>query len=856
MADLVTRMRLDSAEYDQKLKRAQQNLLAFEQQCRSAGQSITSMKKENVEYVRAMGQMETVSKNTRGKISELTNAFTELSVMYNRMTSEEKQSPLGQAMAHSISQLNTRLTTLKGELNGVGRELSQAGTNSNMFTKSISNAFSQFGPAAMAMTAVTSAVYGLKNALGGLIQTNMAFEQATATLSAIMGKSVSEISDLTNQAKQLGATTQYTAIQITELQTNLARLGFSSEEILSSTKAVQALATATGSNLGEAATLAGTALRGFGMNASEMERVASVLAVSTTKSALSFEKLATGLPYVAAVAKQFGFSIEDAVTLLGKLADAGFDASMAATATRSILLNLADTNGKLGQSLGRPVSNIEELSQALIDFRDKGVDLATMLDLTDKRSVAAFATFVENAETLTTFKQSISGVSEELGAMVDKQLNTLQGSITILKSAWEGLTLSFEQSNGILTEIVKSMTGVVMATKSMYDNSKDLIDVLGGVGNAISTVVQHPLKQLQERIQLINIAIVMMKNLLGQTQQTSSGTSSPVNVFNPSLNNALFRNQSQYGMIPQTSSASPSSTINPAATPTKSGGKDKPEKLIDGGISGMKMFDIESVKTTESMSALRAQLSAFQKDLGEATNAADYRAAEQGIAHTKAQMGVQEIAVRMGLDTDSMLKLKADIDKQMQTAIGDKIVPIKIETEPHAAAELEEDGKNVTEAWQGATSVIRSVGSALSSIENPAGKVVAIIAEAIANIAGGYAAAIGKEGAKSKNIYAFIASAAAAIVEMGVAISAVKQQTKFAEGGVVKGSTYSNDQIPALLNAGEVVLNRAQVGHLASVLSEDNAGTSSQPYVSGEQIYLGLNNYLRRTGRGEMITSR
>ena len=286
------------------------------------------------------------------------------------------------------------------------------------------------------------------------------------------------------------------------------------------------------------------------------------------------------------------------------------------------------------------------------------------------------------------------------------------------------------------------------------------------------------------------------------------------------------------------------------------GGKDTTEKLVEGGISGMKIFDIESVKTTESMSALRAQLSAFQKALSEATNAADYRAAEQGIAHTKAQMGVQEIAVRMGLDTDSMLKLKDDIDKQMQTAIGDKIVPIKIETEPHAAAELEEDGKNVTEAWQGATSVIRSVGSALSSIENPAGKVVAIIAEAIANIAGGYAAAIGKEGAKSKNIYAFIASAAAAIVEMGVAISAVKQQTKFAEGGVVKGSTYSNDQIPALLNAGEVVLNRAQVGQLASVLSEDNAGTSSQPYVSGEQIYLGLNNYLRRTGRGEMITSR
>ena len=65
---------------------------------------------------------------------------------------------------------------------------------------------------------------------------------------------------------------------------------------------------------------------------------------------------------MAPVAKAFGFSIEDSTALLGQLANAGFDASSAATATRNILLNLADANGDLAKELGRPIKNAEDLA--------------------------------------------------------------------------------------------------------------------------------------------------------------------------------------------------------------------------------------------------------------------------------------------------------------------------------------------------------------------------------------------------------------------------------------------------------------------------------------------------------------
>jgi hypothetical protein len=79
-----------------------------------------------------------------------------------------------------------------------------------------------------------------------------------------------------------------------------------------------------------------------------------------------------------------------------------------------------------------------------------------------------------------------------------------------------------------------------------------------------------------------------------------------------------------------------------------------------------------------------------------------------------------------------------------------------------------------------------------------------------------------------------------------------------AEGwsGVVPGSRFSGDQVPALLNSQELVLNTAQTGRLASALQGAQSGNGGTPYVDGEKIYLGVNNYLRRSGKGEIVTAR
>ena len=324
---------------------------------------------------------------------------------------------------------------------------------------------------------VAAAVGAAKKVIGDMVRINKEFEQSSSNLAAVMGKTRDEITALTSQAKQLGATTQYTANQILELQANLARLGFNESEILNSTKAVQGMATAMGADLGEAANLAGSALRGFGMNATEMERVASVLSVGTTKSALSFEKLATALPIVQTAAAKTGFTIEDTVAMLGKLTDNGINAASAATQLRKILNDSTTAGTKLANALGGPVKSFDELVVALDKANKAGQNHADSVALVNSKNATALDILRDMAaqrtveidgvkkqtSALQDLRDSITDCSDGMRSMQDEQLNTLQGSITILNSAWEGLMLTFSESNGVIKTVVDSLTSLLTA---------------------------------------------------------------------------------------------------------------------------------------------------------------------------------------------------------------------------------------------------------------------------------------------------------------------------------------------------------------------------------------------------------
>lgn len=123
MADSVLKLKIDDREYNNKLRDAAKGMKALEAELRDAGKSFSDVDAKVIEYTRELGKMSTQSTTARGKIGEMGQAFTELSLVYKRMTDQEKASPVGQAMAKSLEQLRGRTIEAKKDLEDVEKEL-------------------------------------------------------------------------------------------------------------------------------------------------------------------------------------------------------------------------------------------------------------------------------------------------------------------------------------------------------------------------------------------------------------------------------------------------------------------------------------------------------------------------------------------------------------------------------------------------------------------------------------------------------------------------------------------------------------------------------------------------------------
>lgn len=303
----------------------------------------------------------------------------------------------------------------------------------------------------------TAAIGVIKNN----IETAKEYEKSLSVLAAILGTTKDNVGELSEQALHLGSTTVFTASEVVQLQTELAKLGYTTTDILNMAPSVLDFAQATGSSLADAASLTGAALRMFEKDTTHTMEFTDKMTAATTKSALSFSYLQNAMSTVSPVANAFGFKIEEVLALLGQLANAGFDASSAATATRNILLNLADANGALAQALGQPVNNLDDLIAGLNTLKDRGIDLAEALELTDKRSVAAFNTFLAGTDNVIKLRDELNNADGAARQMAETMGDNLDGALKGLSSAWEGFNLHLNDSNGLATALVKTMTKLV-----------------------------------------------------------------------------------------------------------------------------------------------------------------------------------------------------------------------------------------------------------------------------------------------------------------------------------------------------------------------------------------------------------
>ena len=418
-------------------------------------QAVIKYKSDIKAYTRELQSNIRQDKEKIGSLNQLRSSVKSLTAEYNNLSAAERGGVRGKEIVRQIQKTTAEIARQENALRnyhiGVGN-----------YAGGIQKAFVKIGAAWMA---IRSAFSLFRNSFNTIKD----FEQANTNLGTILGATKEEMDKLRESALELGRTTEYTASQVTQLQTELAKLGFGPESIQAMQQPILNFATAVGAKLPDAAKLAGATLRIFGLSAHQTEDALDVLALSTNKSALSFEYLNTALSIVGPVAKTFGFSVRDVTALLGSLANSGFDASSAATATRNILLNLADTNGKLAKSLNGPVKSLPELIDGLKKLHARGIDLAGTLELTDKRSVAAFNTFLNGADDVKELHDALQDVDGAAKSIAEERLNTVEGSIKLLQSAWEGLVLSFYNSKGTIKSVIDILTNGIEGISNLLN---------------------------------------------------------------------------------------------------------------------------------------------------------------------------------------------------------------------------------------------------------------------------------------------------------------------------------------------------------------------------------------------------
>ena len=456
--DVITRFRLETTQFDSKIKSAAKELSEYTKAASNAGKEFQKFTKDNVAAAQALGKMATSSQDAKGKVKELVGAFNEAAKAYNALTKEQQQSDFGKAMAASLTQLQQRIRETKAEMQSMGNVSKNMGGG---FSGVMGNMSKVLGVSPAMLTgigAAAAAFAGLKEVIGGNISTAMGFEKSMSQLSSLTGMVGKDLEKLKEYAIDLGSTSTLTASQVADafrlIGSQQPQLLASGEALKEVTKYAITLSEAAGIELQTAAQTLSTSINQMGGDSNNAARYVNVLAAASQKGAGDIAWLGEAITKSATAAKAVGTDYEELVANLEQLARAGFDASTAGTALRSIIMNLE----KQANQDFKP--SIVGLTQAFENLGKANLDIVGYQQIAGKMFASQAMALANAAEEAKNMTVAITGTSTATEQAATNTAN-LDGSLKALASAWEGLNLHINSSNGLLKDSVDWLKDVV-----------------------------------------------------------------------------------------------------------------------------------------------------------------------------------------------------------------------------------------------------------------------------------------------------------------------------------------------------------------------------------------------------------
>lgn len=893
MADIISRLKLESSEFDSKIKRAVQGLQQMERECHQSGGSLAYLEKEQKQYVQALGQMQTVSTSVRGKINELTQAYTELSSQYRRLSNEEKKGDFGKALSASLDQLKQRIKSSKEELNDINKSLGNTKTQGIDLGSVMQTLGSQFGISTDMMGMMTTGTIAYTAAIG-----------AAATAVAYATKTWAEYNS--EIAKQQQVTTVTT--------------GLKGNDAAEMTESARAISKVYGTDFREVINAANTLMTQFGETGDEAMR----LIRDGMQGMIMGDgpKLLSMIQQYAPSFRDAGISASQLVAIIhnsegGIFTDQNMNAIVMGIKNIRLMTNATSTAlAKLGID-GNKMS--EQLSNGTISIFDALSRVAKAIEQTESGSKEA-------GEVM---QQVFGRQGAMAGTNLGKAIATLNTNLEETKTQTGEIGEGYDELTGAVTRFEEALNKAfgfkgweemeAFIKTDFYNTLSDVVEVAGRLKDTFFSTNDF-LDEIAKNTAFENMlaGIMAVANPLATVAGLIKQIVDGYNSIHGGSGGANISDGAYIGgMIVPT--PKPEGTY----TETRQGGK-----LIRATRDGVDVTDevlnyqskIQNIdkhkitrsapkptaqKTEEQENSEQIQKLAREFEKASETRRKAIQAEIKALQQRNAEIKYyQELAMgknvrpmeakvdtsglgQTNITTPTLASLQDQLNKPIDTsAIVSPLQALEDELrrimELQAAAWSPEQFaayqerideitgkidefrgiKQISKDWQAASSAIQAVGSAMSQIEDPAAKVMGTIAQAIATIALSYAQTL----AKTKGPWEWIAFAATGLATMISTISAIHSATGYAQGGIVDGrgggfvggTAYSGDNVGNVrLDSGELVLNKSQQSNLASALDGNPMSSLNlTAVVSGEQILLVANRTTRRQGKGELLTWR
>ena len=455
--------------------------------------------KDNVVSSEAAGQ-------ATSRLQQITerqeNQLQRLKEKYQQVSQEQgENSKSAKALEASIQKVADSLETNK-------EKLQAAGENTKKYNEAVaehSNASGIFAKGADLMTGVViglgvtiaqQGIQKLKELAAASLEAGMAFEKGMSVVEALSGATGADLRSLNEKAQELGRNTQFTATNITEMMKYMALAGWDTHEMLEGIDGIWQLAAASGEDFARVADIVTDAVTAMGMKTSESTRLVDVMAATATSSNTTIGLMGEAFQYVAPIAGNLNYSIEDLSLAMGTLADNGIKGEKAGVALRNIITRLIDPPkkakewiDKLGISVKDSQGNMLPFSAVISQLHEKfsklsetqKVEAATTI--VGKQAVAGFLSIVNTAPgNLTKLKTAINQSEGAGKKMADTMMNNGKGAITLLTSKIEGLQIAlYKKLKPTFDEAIGVANNMADAFKFLIDNSTAVMGVFSSL---------------------------------------------------------------------------------------------------------------------------------------------------------------------------------------------------------------------------------------------------------------------------------------------------------------------------------------------------------------------------------------